>query len=57
MRSKRKLGLEKEKDHIKLAVDLILLLEQNNISPNTALKAIEIVKKDFEKKMEENFNS
>ena len=55
MRSKRK--LEMEKDHIKLAVDLILLLEQNNISPNTALKAIEIVKKDFEKKMEENFNS
>ena len=57
MRSKRKLGIEKEKDHIKLAVDLILLLEQNNINPNTALKAIEIVKKDFEKKMEENFNS
>ena len=55
MRSKRK--LEIEKDHIKLAVDLILLLEQNNISPSTALKAIEIVKKDYEKKMEENFNS
>lgn len=55
MRSKRK--LEMEKDHIKLAVDLILLLEQNNISPYTALKAIEIVKKDFKKKVEENFNS
>ena len=53
----RKRNLEIEKDHIKLAVDLILILEQNNICPSTALKAIEIVKKDFEKKMEENFNS
>ena len=52
-----KIKLEMEKEHIKIAVDLILILEQNNINPKTALKAIEIVKKDFEKKMEENFNS
>ena len=41
-----KIKLETEKEHIKIAVDLILILEQNNINPETALKAIEIVKQN-----------
>lgn len=36
--------------HIQLAVDLILLLEQNQIDAQTALLALDIVKKDFEQK-------
>jgi len=36
--------------HVQLAVDLIMLLEQHQIDANTALLALEIVKKDFEQK-------
>lgn len=38
-------------EEIKLAVDLIYLLESNEISPDTALQAIEIVKRDLENKL------
>ncbi|MFV9996433.1 MAG: DUF2496 domain-containing protein [Arsenophonus endosymbiont of Dermacentor nuttalli] len=35
---------------IQIAIDLIYLLEINQIEPGTALKAIDIVKKDYENK-------
>ena len=36
--------------HVKLAVDLIMLLEQKNLEPNDALDALKIVESDFQKK-------
>ncbi|MCF2856369.1 YbaM family protein [Pseudoalteromonas sp. SMS1] len=33
--------------HVKLAVDLIMLLEQNEVPPEEVLQALEIVKQDF----------
>jgi len=39
--------LEEESPEIKLAVDLIMLLENNEIEPELVLAALEIVKKDF----------
>ncbi|BBN80892.1 DUF2496 domain-containing protein [Pseudoalteromonas sp. A25] len=44
-------SLEKAPQHVKLAVDLILLLEQNNVSAEDVLAALEIVKSDFEQKV------
>ncbi len=35
---------------VKLAVDLIMLLEVNNVSIDTVLTALEMVRKDYEKK-------
>jgi hypothetical protein len=43
--------LESEDEHIQLAVDLIYLLESNNLSPNTVVKALDIVKADFANKL------
>lgn len=43
-------GLTTAPDHVKLAVDLIVMLEQNNIDANTALLALELVKADLQKK-------
>lgn len=37
--------------HIKLAVDLIMLLEQHQIDPKTVLQALEIVEQDFKNKL------
>ena len=37
--------------HIQLAVDLIQLLESNDIEPEVAIKALEIVTDDFNKKL------
>jgi len=37
-------------EHIKLAVDLIMLLEQHQITADTVLRALDIVKDDFERK-------
>jgi len=42
--------LAKAPAHVKLAVDLIMLLEQHQIDATTALLALQIVKKDFEQK-------
>jgi len=36
--------------HIKLAVDLIYLLESNDLDKDTILRALDIVKQDFESK-------
>lgn len=38
-------------EDIQLAVDLIYLLESHEIEPRIALSALEIVKKDLEKKL------
>ncbi|MGK9173970.1 pleiotropic regulatory protein RsmS [Yokenella regensburgei] len=46
------MSLENAPDEIKLAVDLIMLLEEHQVAPDTALKALEIVRRDFEKKIE-----
>lgn len=42
--------LESAPAHIKLAVDLIYLLESNELDKETVLQALEIVKADFEAK-------
>ena len=47
------MSLENAPEEIKLAVDLIMLLEQHEIAPDVVLTALEIVKRDFEKKLEE----
>ncbi len=47
------MSLEKAPKHIKLAVDLIDILESNGIDPETAVQALEIVLKDFKKQQVE----
>ncbi|TPE54478.1 DUF2496 domain-containing protein [Maribrevibacterium harenarium] len=44
------MDLESAPDHIKLAVDLIELLETNEVDINVAVKALEIVLNDFKNK-------
>lgn len=46
-------GLDNAPDEIKLAVDLIYLLESNEVDPKIALEAIKIVKSDLESKLEQ----
>jgi hypothetical protein len=43
--------LENAPDDIKLAVDLIYLLETNDVDPQVALNALEVVKQDLERKL------
>lgn len=43
--------LDTAPDEIKLAVDLIYLLESNNVDPNTAVQALEIVTQDMKNKI------
>ncbi|MBW3696589.1 DUF2496 domain-containing protein [Vibrio sp. T187] len=43
--------LDSAPDEIKLAVDLIYLLESNEVDPNTALAALKIVQQDLEAKL------
>lgn len=43
--------LENAPDEVKLAVDLIMLLETHEIPTETVLKALEIVRRDFEGKV------
>lgn len=45
------MSLESAPEEIKLAVDLIMLLEENKIAPQTVLDALAIVQKDFEQKL------
>lgn len=44
------MSLESAPDEVKLAVDLIMLLEESQIEADTVLAALEIVKQDYEKK-------
>lgn len=50
--TEKKSPLDNAPEDIKLAVDLIYLLESNEISPEVVLSALAIVKKDFEEKLE-----
>ena len=45
------MSLENAPDEVKLAVDLIMLLENHDIPAETVLKALEIVQRDFEGKL------
>lgn len=45
-------GLSSAPAEIKLAVDLIQLLENNHIEVDTAIKALEIVLQDFKEKVQ-----
>jgi hypothetical protein len=44
------MSLDLAPDHIKLAVDLIELLESHEIDPNVAVDALTIVLRDFQEK-------
>lgn len=44
------MSLDNAPDDVKLAVDLICLLESHQIPPETVLAALEIVRQDYEKK-------
>lgn len=44
--------LEQAPEEIKLAVDLIYLLESNEIAPEIALAALKIVQQDIERKLQ-----
>ncbi|MDN3682361.1 pleiotropic regulatory protein RsmS [Vibrio tapetis subsp. quintayensis] len=44
-------SLEQAPDDIKLAVDLIYLFENNEVDPQTALKALKIVEQDLQRKL------
>ncbi|PHM40066.1 hypothetical protein Xmau_02252 [Xenorhabdus mauleonii] len=46
------MSLEQAPPEVQLAVDLIYLLECNEVSPDIALAALEIVKHDFQGKLE-----
>lgn len=46
------MSLEHAEDHIKLAVDLIQLLEENEIENETAIKALKIVLNDYQSKQQ-----
>lgn len=48
------MSLEDAPDEVKLAVDLIMLLEEHDIAPETVLKALEIVQRDFARKVSES---
>lgn len=46
-----KMTLESAPQHVKLAVDLIYLLETNEIEPEAVLEALKIVEDDFKHKV------
>lgn len=45
------MSLENAPDEVKLAVDLIMLLEENQVAPQTVLAALEIIKRDYQGKL------
>lgn len=45
------MSLDTAPEEVKLAVDLIMLLEENQIAAQTVLNALAIVQRDFEKKV------
>ena len=51
MTNQKQNPLEKAPEEIKLAVDLIYLLESNDIDPQVAIQAIDIVKQDLQRKL------
>ncbi len=53
MSDKTSSPLENAPDDVKLAVDLIYLLESNGIDPQVALSALKIVQTDLENKLKD----
>jgi len=51
------MSLEKAPDDVKLAVDIIELLESNNIAPEIVLSALEIVRQDYVNKLKNAENA
>ncbi|MBJ7221793.1 MULTISPECIES: pleiotropic regulatory protein RsmS [unclassified Brenneria] len=51
------MSLENAAPEIKLAVDLIMLLEDNQIEPQVVLAALDIVRNDFQKKAQQEKNT
>ncbi|MBK0001356.1 MULTISPECIES: pleiotropic regulatory protein RsmS [Erwiniaceae] len=47
------MSLENAPKEVKLAVDLIMLLEENQLDAETVLAALAIVQRDFERKIAE----
>ncbi|MEJ4042912.1 pleiotropic regulatory protein RsmS [Erwinia sp. SLM-02] len=47
------MSLENAPQEVKLAVDLIMLLEENQLDPETVLAALAIVQRDYERKVAE----
>ncbi|HBR1677101.1 TPA: pleiotropic regulatory protein RsmS [Klebsiella pneumoniae] len=45
------MSLENASDEVKLAVDLIMLLESHQIPAQTVLSALEIVRRDYANKL------
>ncbi|GAB2939811.1 pleiotropic regulatory protein RsmS [Hafnia psychrotolerans] len=45
------MSVENAPPELQLAVDLIYLLECNEVAPETALAALEIVRRDFQEKL------
>ncbi len=45
------MSLKNAPDEVKLAVDLIMLLEENQVSAKTVLGALDIIKRDYENKL------
>lgn len=45
------MSLENAPDEIKLAVDLIMLLEENKVPAQSVLAALEIIRRDYENKV------
>ncbi|MCW2487538.1 pleiotropic regulatory protein RsmS [Candidatus Symbiopectobacterium sp. NZEC127] len=44
------MSLENAPPEVKLAVDLIMLLEESDIAPDVVLAALEIVQRDYQSK-------
>ncbi|GGD08703.1 pleiotropic regulatory protein RsmS [Franconibacter pulveris 1160] len=47
------MSLDHAPDEVKLAVDLIMLLENHQIPPQTVLAALDIVRQDYLRKAQE----
>ncbi|WP_368082834.1 pleiotropic regulatory protein RsmS [Klebsiella michiganensis] len=45
------MSLENAPDEVKLAVDLIMLLEENKVPAQTVLAALEIIRRDYGNKV------
>jgi len=51
------MSLENAPEHIKLAVDLIQLLEESQLPTETVLAALAVVQQDFQRTLEAEINN
>ena len=49
--------LEEAPTHVKLAVDLIMILEQHDVEPEEVLKALDIVKSDWNMRLDDDIHN